>query len=127
MDVGLSFLEAVVTGDFAVTAFDALNGTLNAGSADSIYMAILGCPDPPFLLGRWTLQNVDAVVSGRVCLRSPSGYGAPPGASCVASWCSQLPVIDIAGVTGFSVGGVMSCRNAHGCVSRRAVPGVEGP
>jgi hypothetical protein len=125
-DVGMSSLEAIVTGDYAVTAYEPLSGSINAGSADHILVAVPACPKAPLLLGRWSMQNAESVLSGGVCLRSPPEYGAPEP-SCLAVHCLHALKVDIAGVTGFSVGGTLPCRNARGCVGRRAERAAEGP
>ncbi len=120
---GANILEAIIETDYAVIAFEPMNGWLNGGDFQTLLMVRAGCQLPPALVGRLTLGNPNGLSSGEVCLRSGPDFPAPPPSFWVADCCDwwQFPTGDLAGVSGFAVGNAIPCFDDLGCTGPTAV------
>ena len=119
---GALIFEAIVETEYGVVEFEPMNGWLSTGDADTLLMTNQ-CASSPSLMGRWTLENPQALSSGDVCLRSGPDFPAPAPSCWVADCCEvpHWPEGDIAGVHGFAVGDAKPCSDDHGCTEPTAL------
>lgn len=97
------------------------NEALNAGTAESMRVAVGGCPGPPLLLGGWTVRPDSGESSGSMCLGNPfpDVYDPPScyiGDCRCVGFCSDID----GGVVGFAAGDTTFCSADNGCVSPTA-------
>ena len=100
---GISAFEAGVSGSGFPLAFVPHNGTINAGSANELLLAIPGCPlgDPNLLVGHWLV--IDSGID--LCLEPSSQNGLMAGVDCAV-----VPELsDLVTVFGFSSSGTPPC------------------
>lgn len=112
-DEGLAALDAQVTGTLPTYGFTPLNGVMNAGSAGHLLLGVPDCPNGPWKLGYWTVQDS----GGTLCLNP-----AAPNSTLVAVDCEAMPATHEPSVVGFSSDEGPACVAGSGGCSAQSAP-----